>query len=195
MRLTPSEIRRLLSRDLETQPYAGRDDLAIPADKQAAVLIPIVDYADRQHVLFTRRTAHLRHHSGQVAFPGGRVEAQDRTPEETALRESLEEVGLEPSRVEVIGRLDDLHASVSGFRITPVIGFVEGPLALKPDPNEVDEVFEVPFRFLMDPVNHAQETRQTDRGTRTVNVIQYGSHRIWGATASIVLELRRRLIA
>ena len=130
MRLTPAEIRRLLARDLDTLAYAGRDDLAIPADKRAAVLIPIVDYADAQHVLFTRRTAHLRHHSGQVAFPGGRVEAQ---------------------------------------------------------------VFEVPFRFLMDPGNHAQETRNTDRGIRIVNVIQYGPHRIWGATASIVLELCRRL--
>ena len=193
MRLTPVEIRRLLGRELDTPPYAGRDDLAIPADKRAAVLIPIVDYSGGQCLLFTRRTAHLRHHSGQVAFPGGRGEEHDRTPEETALRESLEEVGLEPARVQVIGRLDDLHASVSGFRITPVIGFVDGPVELKPDPNEVAEVFEVPFRFLMDSANHAQETRQTDRGTRIVNVIQYGSHRIWGATASIVLELRRRL--
>jgi 8-oxo-dGTP pyrophosphatase MutT (NUDIX family) len=193
MRLLPAEIRRLLGRKLDSQPYAGRDDLALPASKRAAVLIPIVDYDTGQRLLFTRRTAHLRHHSGQVAFPGGRVEAQDRSPEETALRESHEEVGLEPARVQLIGRLDDLHASVSGFRITPVIGFVDGPVEVRPDPNEVDEVFEVPFRFLMDTVNHAQETRETDRGTRIVHVIQYGSHRIWGATASIVLELRRRL--
>lgn len=187
------EIRALLERAPREAPYGGTADLDQAFTKRAAVLIPILVRPAAQGVLFTRRTAHLRHHSGQIAFPGGRVEERDRSIEETALRETREEIGLDPLRVQVIGRLDDLHARVSGFRITPVVGVVQHPVELVPDADEVDEIFEVPLEFLLDPVNHAYETRQTDRGTRRVNVIQFGRHRIWGATASMVVELYRRL--
>lgn len=189
------EIRTLLGRAPSSVPYAGNADLDQAFDKHAAVLIPIFEYPEELRVLFTRRTAHLRHHSGQVAFPGGRVEPHDRSMEDTALRETREEIGLDPGRVRLIGRLHDYHARVSGYRITPVVGIVNLPVDLAPDPNEVAEIFEVPLEFLLDPVNHGQDTRQTESGPRRFHVIQYGEHRIWGATAAIVVELYRRLAA
>ena len=187
------QIRRLLERAPRETPYGGGADLDHEFSKRAAVLIPIIERPGAHSVLFTRRTAHLRHHSGQIAFPGGRVEEHDQSIEATALRESREEIGLDPLRVEVLGRLDDLHARVSGFRITPVVGLVQHPVEFAPDANEVDEIFEVPLNFLLDPVNHTYETRQSEQGTRRVHVVQFGTHRIWGATASIVVELYRRL--
>lgn len=174
-------------------PYGGDADLHYAFDKRAAVLIPIFEYPEHLTVLFIRRTAHLRHHSGQVAFPGGRVETHDRSMEETALRETREEIGLDPKRVQVITRLDDYHARVSGYRITPVVGTVSLPVDLVPDPYEVDEIFEVPIDYLLDPAHHGHEFRQTDDGPKRTHVIEYGGHRIWGATAAIVVELYRRL--
>lgn len=174
-------------------PYGGEADLHYAFDKRAAVLIPIFEYPEHLTVLFTRRTAHLKHHSGQVAFPGGRVETHDRSVEETALRETREEIGLDPGRVRVVGRLDDYHARVSGYRITPVVGTVSLPVELAPDPSEVDEIFEVPIDYLFDPAHHGHEIRHTDDGPKRTHVIEYGAHRIWGATAAIVLELYRRL--
>lgn len=192
-KLGTGEIRDKLNREPSSIPYAGTADLDHAFKKTAAVLIPIFQYPEELKVLFTRRTAHLRHHSGQVAFPGGGVEPRDASLEETALRETREEIGLDPARVEVIGRLHDYHARVSGYRITPVVGVVTLPVELVPDPNEVDEIFEVPLEFLLDPTNHAQELRETQSGRRNVSVIEYDGHRIWGATAAIVIELCRRL--
>ena len=165
------------------------------AQTAAAVLVPVMAHASGLSVLFTQRTVHLRSHSGQVSFPGGRAEPQDPTPEFTALREAEEEIGLAPGRVEVLGRLPE-YFTRTGYRVTPVVGVIQPPVALAPDPREVDEVFEVPLDFLLDPSNHRRETRELPGGgTAGFYVVQYGERRIWGATAGMLLTLYRQLAA
>ena len=122
------------------------------------MLVPIVAHGAGLTVLFTQRTAQLRAHSGQVSFPGGRAEPQDATPELTALRETEEEIGLRAERVEIVARLPD-YLTRTGFRVTPVVGVLTPPLELAPDPREVEEIFEVPLAFLLDPRNHQRQTR------------------------------------
>jgi 8-oxo-dGTP pyrophosphatase MutT (NUDIX family) len=168
---------------------AGRESAAVTA---AAVLVPIVDQPSGLTVIFTKRTAHLKAHSGQVSFPGGRAEPEDPTPEFTALREAQEEIGLAVERVEVLARLPDYHTR-TGFRVTPVVGLVTPPLALVPDPREVEEVFEVPLAFLLDPGNHRRETRELQGRTVGYYVMRYGTHAIWGATAGMLMNLYRHL--
>ncbi len=172
----------------------GDDDVErqVWAVTPASVLVPIVTHADGLTVLFTQRTAQLRAHSGQVSFPGGRAEPGDATPESTALRETQEEIGLAPERVEVIARMPE-YLTRTGYRVTPVIGLVAPPLELAPDSREVAEAFEVPLAFLLDPANHRRETREL--GGRTVGfwVMQYGERRIWGATAGMLVNLYRML--
>jgi 8-oxo-dGTP pyrophosphatase MutT (NUDIX family) len=157
----------------------------------ASVLVPIVTHAELT-VLFTQRTAQLRRHSGQVSFPGGRAEPSDATPEFTALRETQEEIGLAPERIEVLARMPE-YLTRTGYRVTPVIGLVAPPLVLSPDSREVDEVFEVPLAFLLDPANHQRETRELMGRTVGYWVMQYGSRRIWGATAGMLVNLYRML--
>ena len=172
----------------------GDDDVErqVWAVTPASVLVPIVTHADGLTVLFTQRTAHLRAHSGQVSFPGGRAEPGDATPEFTALRETQEEIGLAPERVEVLARMPE-YLTRTGYRVTPVIGLVAPPLELAPDSREVAEAFEVPLAFLLDPANHQRETREL--GGRSVSfwVMQHGSRRIWGATAGMLVNLYRML--
>jgi 8-oxo-dGTP pyrophosphatase MutT (NUDIX family) len=165
-----------------------------PADiTPASVLVPIVAHAGGLTVLFTQRTTHLKAHAGQVSFPGGRAEPGDATPEFTALRESEEEIGLPPPRVEILARLTD-YITRTGYRVTPVVGLLQPPLALKPDPREVQEVFEVPLAFLLDPRNHRRQTRELNG--RVVGFYEMSYERspvIWGATAGMVVNLYRRL--
>jgi 8-oxo-dGTP pyrophosphatase MutT (NUDIX family) len=168
---------------------AGRESAAVTA---AAVLVPIVDHPPGLTVIFTKRTSQLKAHSGQVSFPGGRAEPEDPTPEFTALREAQEEIGLAIERVEVLARLPDYHTR-TGFRVTPVVGVVTPPLALTPDPREVEEVFEVPLAFLLDPANHRRETRELQGRTVGYYVMRYGTHTIWGATAGMLMNLYRHL--
>ncbi len=158
----------------------------------ASVLVPIVTRAQGLTVLFTQRTAHLREHSGQVSFPGGRAAAQDATPEATALREAHEEIGLDGARVELLGRMADYHTR-TGFRITPVIGIVMPPFELRPDANEVEAVFEVPLDFLLDPANHQRRSRVWEGETRWFYAMPYREHYIWGATAGMLVNLARHL--
>jgi 8-oxo-dGTP pyrophosphatase MutT (NUDIX family) len=167
----------------------GREEAALTA---AAVLVPIVRRDPELTVIFTQRTAHLRAHSGQVSFPGGRAEPHDATPEYTALREAHEEIGLPMERVEVLARLPD-YLTRTGFRVTPVVGLLEPPLVLTPDPREVDEVFEVPLAFLLDPKNHQRRTRELQGRTVGYYVMEFGERVIWGATAGMLVNLYRHL--
>jgi 8-oxo-dGTP pyrophosphatase MutT (NUDIX family) len=158
----------------------------------ASVLIPIVARAPELTVLFTQRTAHLKDHSGQVSFPGGRAEPKDPTPEATALRETHEEIGLEARYVELLGRLPEYHTR-TGFRVTPVVGVVSPPFELRPDPYEVEAVFEVPLSFLLDPRNHQRHSREWLGETRWFFAISWQERYIWGATAGMLVNLYRYL--
>jgi 8-oxo-dGTP pyrophosphatase MutT (NUDIX family) len=158
----------------------------------AAVLVPLVEHAAGLTVLLTRRSDTLRAHTGQVAFPGGRCDPGE-TPWETALREAQEEVGLDPGRVTLAG-LSTRYQTLSGFDITPVVGFVRPGFALKPNPAEVADVFETPFAFLMDPANHERRSRETPEGVRRdFYAMPYGERLIWGVTAGMLRILYERL--
>lgn len=159
--------------------------------KPAAVLMPIVRRAEPT-VLFTRRTAHLARHAGQVSFPGGRVHEDDTSLIETALRETREETGIAADYVSIAGFLDSYETG-TGFAIVPVVGLLTEGFTLAPDPGEVDEVFEVPLAFLLDPVNRRLESREWRGRTRRYYAFDYGGHYIWGATAAILVGFAERL--
>lgn len=155
--------------------------------RPAAVLVPVVRREDGLTVLFTRRTAHLHDHAGQISFPGGRVEPGDRSAAETALRESGEEIGLEPARVEILGELHQ-YVTVTGYRVSPVVGLVTPPLDLRLDDFEVAEVFEVPLSFLLDPSNHQRNRVINEGRERLYFAVPYGQYYIWGATAGMLMN-------
>ncbi|KJF68404.1 NUDIX hydrolase [Rhizobium nepotum] len=159
--------------------------------KDAAVLVPVIDDGNEARVIFTQRTATLRKHSGQISFPGGGIDAEDRTPEEAALRETEEEIGLSRSFVETVGRLPD-YISGTGFRIKPVLSVVRPGFDLTLNPTEVDEVFEVPLSFLMDPANHGRGSRIFQGKERFFYEMPYGERYIWGITAGIVRTIYER---
>jgi len=160
---------------------------------KAAVLLPLIARDQGgPTLLFTRRTDSLARHSGQVSFPGGRSEAGDLTPVETALRETFEETGIAPSFVTVAGYLDR-YLTGTGFDIQPVVGLLAGGFALSPDPSEVAEIFEVPLAFLCDPSNRRRESRELGGRQRSFYAFTYQQHEIWGATAAIVVSLAQRL--
>jgi len=159
-----------------------------PADiRPAAVLVPIVR-RDELAVLFTRRTPHLHDHAGQISFPGGRAEPGDASLEATALREAQEEIGLAAERVELLGRLPE-YVTVTGYRVTPVVGVVSVPFELRPDPFEVAEIFEVPLAFLLDPANHLRNTVKQEGKLRRYYAMPYREYYIWGATAGMLMNL------
>ena len=168
---------------------------ALPATRiAAAVLVPVVERDDELSLLLTQRSRTLRDHAGQIAFPGGRIEPQDRDPWSAALREAHEEIGLEASRVEFAGYLPD-HLIVTGFRVTPVVGFVAPDYRLRVAAEEVDEAFEVPLAFLFDAANLRERERRIGATSFAVYDITYDGRRIWGATAGMVMTLRRMLLA
>lgn len=168
-------------------------DLADGALTAAAVLVPIV-LGSAPGILLTKRTAHLAQHAGQVSFPGGRAGPEDAHPEATALREAEEEIGLDPARVEITGRLPD-YVTGTGYRITPVLGLLPPGLTYRPSPEEVDAVFELPMSVLLDPAA-PQQRRAHYRGRwRSFWVWPHPDHYIWGATAAILVHLAHRLRA
>jgi 8-oxo-dGTP pyrophosphatase MutT (NUDIX family) len=165
---------------------------AVPPNIPAAVLIGLIERPEGLTVLLTRRADTLRKHTGQVAFPGGRIEA-DETPWDAALREAHEEVGLDPAVVTLAG-LSDRFAIGTGFLVTPVVGFVPPDAVLTPDPREVAEIFETPFGFLMDPVNHERRFIDLPDGDRRwFYAMTYEDRVIWGATAGMLRQLYDRL--
>ncbi len=158
----------------------------------AAVLIPIVLREPSATVLFTQRAAALKHHAGQISFPGGRLEDSDANPIAAALREAQEEVGLDPAFVAVVGMLAD-HIIGSGFRVTPVVAFVRPGFTLTLDAREVQETFEVPLDYLFDPANFRQRLRQyvPELPPVQLNDIPFEERNIWGATAGMLMSLYR----
>lgn len=164
--------------------------------KPAAVLCGLVDRGDGDgwRVILTRRADHLNRHAGQVAFPGGRIDPQDPTPEAAALREAQEEIGLAPAHVEMIGAIDP-HRTVTGYAVTPFVGFVDPGFAPRPDPSEVAEVFEPPLAFLMDPANRVQEMRQGPGPRGAYWAMPWEGRYIWGATARMLVSLSDRIAA
>jgi 8-oxo-dGTP pyrophosphatase MutT (NUDIX family) len=156
--------------------------------KPAAVLLPILEYTSKLTVLFTVRASHLKHHAGQVSFPGGKQEPFDGSLLQTALRETHEEVGLSPSDVEVVGNLP-LYRTVSRYEVIPYIGFINAPTSLTLDKNEVDSTFEVPLSYLLDQRNHLIHWVRRKSGPFPVYFIPWKQHNIWGATAAFVRNL------
>lgn len=167
---------------------AGLDGMEL---KDAAVLVPVVDTGDDARVIFTKRTSSLRKHSGQIAFPGGKLDP-DETPEVAALREAEEEIGLARHFVDVIGHLPSIPV-LSGFRITPVLATVRTGFELVLNPAEVEFVFDVPLSFLMAPENHVRESAMFGNRERNYYVVPYQDRRIWGITAGIVRSVYERL--
>jgi 8-oxo-dGTP pyrophosphatase MutT (NUDIX family) len=155
----------------------------------AAVLMPIVAHAHGLSLLLTQRTAHLHDHGGQVSLPGGRVDQTDASVIETALRETKEEIGLDRCHVEILGMLPE-YFTVTGFRVTPVVGIVQPPFDLSADPFEVAEIFETPLSFLMDGKNHQRRLMELPNGSRrTFYAMPYERFFIWGATAAMLRNL------
>jgi 8-oxo-dGTP pyrophosphatase MutT (NUDIX family) len=201
--LTASALRERFARAGAWQPEIAGDGRLLSGRRsaQAAVLVPLVQRDDGLHVLLTRRTDHLRDHAGQISFPGGRSEPADGGPVATALREALEEVGLQAAQLEVIGQMP-AYATITGFIVTPVVALVQPPVTLALDGYEVAEAFEVPLRFLMNPAHHRRHALNFEGGDRQFLSMPWpapaagGATReyfIWGATAAMLRNLYRFL--
>lgn len=159
---------------------------------EAAVLVPLVNRDAGVQVLLTQRSEHLRDHGGQVSFPGGRVEPEDADREATALREMAEEIGLAAHHVTLLGRLPGYEIP-SGFRITPVVGWIEPPFTVTPDPFEVADIFEAPLAYFLDPANYQRREYYFRGRHRHYLAIPYEGRYIWGATAGMLYSLCRML--
>ena len=197
-RLQPVALRERFQRALEWTPEIVRErSFAQREPALAAVLIGIV-MREEPTVLLTQRTAHLSTHSGQVAFPGGKVDNTDRDVVDTALRESQEEVGLDPGRVQVLGTISD-YVTGTAFIVTPVVGLVDPDHRLTPNPHEVASVFEVPLAFLMNPAYHRRHALEAEGRRREWFSMPYQDgdelRFIWGATAGMIRNFYRFLMA
>ncbi len=175
--------------DLHVAPIA--EDTPV---NDAAVLVPMVARDGDVHLLFTHRTEHLSAHAGQISFPGGRVEARDASREETALRETEEEIGLARHRVQVLGALPE-YLLPSGFRITPVVGWITAPFDTQPDPYEVADIFEAPLKHFLDVRRYQRRDYHFGGRHRHYVAIPYEGRYIWGATAGMLLSLAHVLAA
>ena len=188
-------LRERFSAALPCEPVTAGDGHLFRRDgkiRPASVLVPVVKREPGLTVLLTRRTAHLYDHAGQISLPGGRAE-ENESPEDTALRETAEEIGLDSRHVEILGSLSE-YVTVTGYRVTPVVGLVSPPFELRPDTFEVAEIFEVPLTVFLDPANH-QRNRVVAQGVeRRYYAMPYGPYYIWGATAGMLMNLYRFLI-
>lgn len=193
--LTRDDITARLAQPTAAPGELDRHIVALPPGARvmlAAVLVGLVPREDELHVLLTQRTAHLKDHPSQISFPGGRVEGGDGNRIETALREAEEEIGLARDRVAILGTLPD-YDMPSGFRISPVVGWVEPPFTLKLDPIEVESAFEVPLSYVLDPANHQYRSYEFNGRHRDYLAMPYEGRYIWGATAGMLQSLSRQL--
>lgn len=158
--------------------------------KPAAVLIPLIDHKDGMTVLLTKRAQHLKTHSGQVSFPGGRCESQDADAMATALRETEEEVGIDRSHMEVLGAMED-YETVTGYVISPVVAILQPEFILNVDEGEVEEAFELPLDDILDERNHELQSRVLAEKKRYFYVLMNEKHHVWGATAAILVRFAR----
>jgi 8-oxo-dGTP pyrophosphatase MutT (NUDIX family) len=177
--------------DFDLNPDAENDTSGTPLTA-AAVLVPLITGSEGLSVLLTERTAHLAQHPGQIAFPGGKIEAADQGPLAAALREAREEIGLDSHFIEPLGYIEPYRTG-TGCLVTPVIAAIKPGFSLAPDASEVADVFEVPFEFLMDTRNHRVDSRFWRGADRRFHAMPYKERYIWGATAGIIRTLHRRL--
>jgi|SRR5688572_28271893 8-oxo-dGTP pyrophosphatase MutT (NUDIX family) len=193
--LTRAEITERLGRAAPPPAPEDRHLVSLPPETrimEAAVLVPLVNRDDGVRVLFTQRTAHLDDHAGQICFPGGRAEPADASREETAFRETEEEIGLARGVIAPLGKLPD-HEMPSGFRITPVVGWIEPPFSLKPDPFEVAGIFEAPLQHFLEEGNYQRREYDFRGRHRHYLAIPFEGRYIWGATAGMLYSLYRIL--
>jgi 8-oxo-dGTP pyrophosphatase MutT (NUDIX family) len=195
LRRAVPELGDLISRprsdhDHQEHPTPQPDEASL---KPAAVLVPVINRPEGATVLLTTRAAALRDHSGQIAFPGGKIDAADANPVETALREAEEEIGLARAHVTPLGFLD-AYLTGTGYRIVPVVAEILPGFALSLNPDEVEETFETPLSFLMDPANIRREGREWNGVFRSYYAFEHGGRYIWGATAGIIRNLQNRLV-
>jgi len=194
--LTPAAVRQRFLRPGAWTPEL-RSDAPPPLEpaegpKPAAVLVPLIRHDDELCVLLTRRSRHLQAHAGQISFPGGRIEPSDRGPVDAALREACEETGLPIERIQILGTLP-IYLTVTRFEVTPVVGMIAAPIDLRLHAGEVEDAFEVPLSFLMDPRNHQRRVATTAGESRFVYTMPYDDglreRMIWGVTAAILRNL------
>ena len=193
--LSLAELERATPKTVsDDAPGAGALEQAkLTQARPAAVLLPIVDRPGGPTVLLTLRASDMRAHSGQVAFPGGKIDAGE-SPREAALRETREEIGLDERFIEPLGWLDPFFTG-TGFRVAPLVALVEPSFSLRLNKFEVDEVFETPFAFLMDPANHLLEDREWQGRRRKYYAMPHEGRYIWGATAGILRNLYEKLFS
>ncbi|HEX5765964.1 MAG TPA: CoA pyrophosphatase [Woeseiaceae bacterium] len=185
-------LRIVMPERLRTWPPEVRENLTTGL-KPAGVLIPIIEHEESLTVLLTRRSSALRYHASQVSFPGGRMEAGDADIRATALRETWEEVGIQPADVDIAGYLEPTP-TITGYAVTAVVGIVRSGVELRIDPNEVERAFEVPLAYLLDVANERASEREWNGLRLPIVEFHFASERSWGATANILLELRQRLL-